>query len=233
MAVNFSENKSIVVFTVVIVVLTMFSRTYLGVHTPQDVLVGSLISLLCAFGIFRLSIWVDEKSGRDINILVAATVLVIPLLYYISNKSYPMDYVDGVLLVDPKKMTVDGFKDTGRFYGIVIGWFIERRFIKFDIEATNSQKINRSLFGGLLVVFWWTAVAGAIGKYFNNGLIHFVTQASTPAVFMTLYPLLFTHTFQKKERAPAQLIRKELNTTKQLGLKVSTMNDRFLCFNTP
>ena len=125
------------------VLLTMISRLYFTVHTPQDVLVGGALSLLLAFLTAKLYDWLEKKENRDIFVLIIATVLVIALLCYLGLKSYPMDYVDGVLLVDPKKMTVDGFKDPGRFYGIILGWFIERRFVKFKTDGTIAQKVTR------------------------------------------------------------------------------------------
>lgn len=102
-----------------------------------------------------------------------------------------MDYLDGVLLVDPKKMTVDGFKDPGIFYGIVLGWFLERRYVRFDISGTNYQKVMRCLVGGLLYVFFYTAVFGPLDKAISFGPVYFVLQATQTCLFMTVYPMLF------------------------------------------
>lgn len=190
-AICYKKYKAVVIFSVIMVLITMFSRICLGVHTPQDVLVGAALSILCAFGIDKLYDWIEANNNRDIIILIIATVLCAALMLYLSYKSYPMDYVDGVLLVDPRKMTVDGFKDPGRFWGIVVGWFIERRFVKFDSEGTTVQKTLRSLVGGILVAFWWTAVAGPLGKAIDTGVGHFLMQSTTPIIFMTVYPLIF------------------------------------------
>ena len=197
----YKKHRAIVLFSVTMVLLTMLSRLYFTVHTPQDVLVGGAISLLLAFLIPKLYDWVEAKPNGDIRVLAAATLLMVGLLCYIGLKSYPMDYVDGELLVDPKKMTVDGFKDPGRFYGIVLGWFLERRFVKFRVEGTAAQKTARALVGGLLTVFWWNVIANPIGSAAGIGIVHFITQASTPLLFMTLYPLLFTRIEKRAEEA--------------------------------
>ena len=173
------------------VLLTMFSRNYLGVHTPQDVIVGALISLICAFAMVNLCDYIDTHPEKDWIVLLAVTVLTLALLCYIGLKSYPEDYVNGVLIVDPKKMTIDGFKDPGRFYGIFLGWFLERRFVRFSTDISTIQKVSRALIGGLLVAFWWTAVAGPVGKLLDTNWGYFLTQASTPLLFMTLYPMVF------------------------------------------
>ena len=191
LAVSYKKYKPLVVFCVCMVFITMFSRLYFGVHTPQDVLVGCAVGLLCAIGMGKLCDVMDAHPDRDWIVLAAATVLVAALLCYISFKQYPMDYIDGQLIVDPKKMTVDGFKDPGRFYGIVLGWFLERRFVRFDAGGTAQQKVMRALVGGILVIFWWTAVITPLGKAIGIGIVHFFLQATTPVLFMTVYPVIF------------------------------------------
>ena len=52
----------------------------------------------------------------------------IGILIYIQLKSYPMDYVDGALLVDPQKMMNDSFTAAGGFIGLMIGSYIERHY---------------------------------------------------------------------------------------------------------
>ena len=185
------KNKGLFRFAVVMVLLTMFSRLYFGVHTPQDVLVGLLIGLVAVTLVCRVLAWVEEHPEKDWVVLLIVVALCAALLPYLQFKSYPMDYVDGKLLVDPRKMTVDGFKDPGRFFGVVVGWFIERRFIRFDIAGTREQKLTRCLFGALLFIFYWTAVIDPLGKAIGVGYAHFFLQASAPALFMTVYPLVF------------------------------------------
>lgn len=187
----YRKHKGLVIFCVSMVLLTMFSRLYFTVHTPQDVLVGAIVSLLVAYLISKLCDYLDKYPNKDIVVLIVSSLLMIALLCYIGLKSYPMDYVDGVLLVDPKKMTVDGFKDPGRFYGIVVGWFIERRFINFKVEGTPYQKVMRALVGGILVIFYWNVIANPIGKIIGIGVVHFLLQATIPIIFMTVYPMVF------------------------------------------
>lgn len=182
----------VIVFSVLMVVLTMFSRLYLGVHTPQDVLVAFVVGAASSVLIAFLLNLADKHKNADIYIYIASIVLVIGLLIYISLKSYPMDYDEfGRLIVDPKKMTVDGFKDPGVFFGIMSGWFIERRFIKFDNNGTKAQKIARAVIGGFLYIVWETVLVGPLGKFVDNGVMHFFLKMSTPLLFMTLYPFIF------------------------------------------
>ncbi len=189
-ALCYRKYRGVACFSILMLLLTMFSRNYLGVHTPQDVIVGALVSLVCAGVVIKVCDCIEKNPGRDWIVLLAATIVTAALLCYIALKQYPEDYVDGVLLVDPKKMTIDGFKDPGRFWGIFLGWFLERHFVRFSTDVSVPKKVVRALAGGLLVVFWWTAVAGPVGKMLGTNWGYFLTQASTPVVFMALYPAL-------------------------------------------
>lgn len=190
--VSFKKYWWLIVFSVVMVALTMFSRLYLGVHTPQDVLVALLVGAVSTVVIALLLNLADKYKNADIFIYIGATLLVIGLLFYIYFKSYPMDYDEfGKLIVDPKKMTVDGFKDPGVFFGIMTGWFIERRFIKFDTNGTTAQKVARAVIGGILYITWETVLVGPLGKFLDMGIMHFFLKMSTPLLFMTVYPIIF------------------------------------------
>ena len=194
----FKNYRGWCVFFVLMVLLTMFSRLYVGVHTPQDVLVGALVGVAAALIVTAVSNLLEKKPNLDILVFVLAAVCSAAVLTYIYCKSYPMDYVDGALLVDPKKMTVDGFKDPGMFFGMAAGWFVERRFVRFDCSGTTEQKVLRCLVGGLLYIFYMTAIADPIGKAVGVGIVYFVTKAFGPFLFMTVYPAVFRKIEGKK-----------------------------------
>lgn len=192
LAFTYRKYKGLIIFSVVMVLLTMFSRNFVGVHTPQDVLVGASVGLLAAFIIAKVMDYIEENPSKDWIILLVGFVICAILLPFTYFKSYPMDYIDGVLLVDPKKMTVDGFKDPGMFFGIILGWFIEKRFINFSTEGTVYQKVMRSLVGALLVVLYYTVIIKVLGSAIGIGVVHFIFQVSLPVLFMCVYPMFFS-----------------------------------------
>lgn len=56
----------LIYFLLPIAVLVSFSRLYLGVHYPSDVLVGALVGILTAFMCYRfLYLWITEKLYKD------------------------------------------------------------------------------------------------------------------------------------------------------------------------
>ena len=97
-----------------------------------------------------------------------------------------MDYIDGKLIVDPSTMTINGFKDPGMFFGILLGWFVERRFVKFSTDTSTIKKVERCLIGAILVVLYWTVIVDPVGSFFKINLVYFLLRASIPFIFMVI-----------------------------------------------
>ena len=55
------------VLCLIILALTAFSRNYLGVHTPQDVLVGMAAGLLVMWLTSKLMLWIAAQKARAIG----------------------------------------------------------------------------------------------------------------------------------------------------------------------
>ncbi|MCF0247800.1 MAG: phosphatase PAP2 family protein [Synergistes sp.] len=193
------EYKGICIFFGFMIFVTIFSRIFMGVHTPQDIIAGAAVGLLSAYIMTLLLEWADRYKNADIIVFFAALIVCAASLLYVSFKSFPMDYINGVLLVDPDKMVKDCFKYPGRFFGIMAGWLIERRFIRFKISAQPNKRVLCSLIGCFLFVLYSLAVVSFAGKVINTGLANFILQMSAPLIFMTIYPCAFW-ALQNRER---------------------------------
>ena len=183
------KRKWLAILCGVLLALTAFSRNYLGVHTPQDVVVGfaATLVIIIVIGISQKKI---DGNERTLDILSAVGILVvIATIIFITNKSYPMDYVDGVLLVDPQKMMNDTFKGCGAFVGFIIGSYIERHYIRYEIPV-GSKNLPMMGFIGFIICFAWkeffapaTIVAvlgGHWGNFIGRGLMWFFVVAIWP-----------------------------------------------------
>ena len=84
------KRKWAVALCVFLLLVIGFTRNYLGVHTPQDVIVGILSSILCIVVLDRLFAWVDRKDGRDLWMTGISLVLLIVGLLYTELRVYPI-----------------------------------------------------------------------------------------------------------------------------------------------
>ncbi len=174
------KRRWLAVLSAVLILLTGFSRNFLGVHTPQDVVVGFLESCVIIFLVGLVS---QKVEGNDklIDILtLAGIVLVIVTLIYIQVKPYPMDYgVDGALIVDPQKMMNDCFKACGAFLGIMIGSYVERHYIHYEIPVGASE-LPLLVSVGFGIVFGWkelfapATIVAAWGAHWGNFIARFI-----------------------------------------------------------
>ena len=146
------------VLCLICLALTAFSRNYLGVHTPQDVLVGILAGSLVVWGMFILFRFLDQHPEKECRFLISGIILCIGVLIYFSVKQYPMDYVDGKLLVDPQKMMKDGFGDTGKLLAFCTGRLIEKKWINFKPKYTRRNLAAGA--AGAVLLFFLIATIG-------------------------------------------------------------------------
>ncbi|MBE6373391.1 MAG: phosphatase PAP2 family protein [Lentisphaerae bacterium] len=140
----------------VIVILVPFSRLYLGVHTPQDVLCGTAFSLLTMWLVLKLLRWLETHPGKDWIVPGIGIILSIALAAYAGFKPYPADYdAKGKLLVNGMTMARDTFKCVGWCSGFLIAWILERRLVGFSTDIPGVVKATR-------------IAAGMLGYYILN-----------------------------------------------------------------
>ena len=125
-----------------------FSRVYLGVHTPQDVLVGAAVGTLVMWLTLRLMRGVEAHPGKDWLVVCIGVGLGAAVALYAALKPYPADYdAEGKLIVDGAKMANDTFKGVGYCVAFLTGWILERRFVGFSTEVPVQQKLMRAVIG--------------------------------------------------------------------------------------
>lgn len=149
------KRKWVVALCTAITFLVMFSRNYLGVHTPQDVIVGFLLCCLSIYVNGKLVKWADERKGRDLIFLVSGIALCAVFLAFITLKPYPLDYTEsGEILVDPYEMMTDCYVAAGLFMGALTGWVAERHLVRFEKAGSTRMAVIRILVGivSLLVI---------------------------------------------------------------------------------
>ena len=147
------------------ILLTMFSRNYLGVHTPQDVCTGFCVSVLSLFFTAKLFRYLDARPEKENRLLLAGFVFCCLAIAYITLKPYPMDYTaGGRLLVDPQKMMNDGYGDIGKMMGFIIARYVEKTWIRFEAAGGGTERRLLCILGLVLMVL--------LKKFFSPVMVH-------------------------------------------------------------
>ena len=188
---QWNKRRWVSVICIVMLVLTGFSRNFLGVHTPQDVAVGFGATAILMFIIAKVQDKLEgNEKAKDI-LTVCGIILVIAVIIYIQVKPYPMDYVDGELLVDPVKMMKDTFKSAGMFLGFVVGSYIERHNVKYEVPE-GSKNLPMLGFIGVVIVLSWkefmgaAIFAGMLGDNWGNFVARFLMMLFAVAIYPAL-----------------------------------------------
>ena len=199
MAAYFWKNKFIRYSCISIVLLVMFSRNYVGVHTPQDVIVSFLIGIFILFVTQKLLNWENKTKNADLIICSVITIICIILTLYVNLKTYPTSCFGSTAYFDTAHIKISTFGRVGFVLGIFYGWFLEKRFVRFEPNQYSFvQKILLYLIG-----------IGVLSALFAYGKLLFVAIMPEKAglflinlivgLFITLfYPFVIKNTCKKK-----------------------------------
>ena len=140
------KNKWVRWLCITAAVLVPFSRMYIGVHTPADVLVGSGLSLALIFLVHPV---VFRKGGKGMKWLVAG-MLVMSLAYvlYVECWPFPAD-VDPVNLASGRK---NACTLLGCTLGVAVVYPAERRWVNFSTDGIWWAQILKVVLGLAVVL---------------------------------------------------------------------------------
>lgn len=186
------QNKKRMWGMIILTLLIGFSRNYLGVHTPQDVLIALAEGVLVLFLVAKLFAWYPKKQRNDTVLLLIGLAIAAVLIAYTLLKSYPMTYEDGALLVDPVDMQADAMKTYGMLVGGTIGWYLEKKYVAFATENMSGRKQTIRLIAGALVTgILYFGISFIAKKTVDIRLAKFLSACFATIGALYLAPLLF------------------------------------------
>ena len=143
---SFAKNKWIKWVAITIAVLVPVSRMYIGVHTPWDVLVGSLVSVALIFALKPI-VFSENKKCLPI-LLFVMTALAIAYTCFVEFYPFPAD-VDAVNLASGRK---NAYTLLGALIGFLVVYTVDEKWLNFSTKAVWWAQIIKVLIGLLLVL---------------------------------------------------------------------------------
>lgn len=189
------KNNPIRTFLIFLILLVGFSRMWLGVHTPQDIIVGFLIGITLIFIVKPLIDLAEKNKNLYLYILGLTNVIALGIMIYLAYFHHcPVDYVNGEVIVNPYKSFYAIVVTYGCSLGILNGLYLCRRFFPFDPqEASIKARILRGIIGAILVtVLYDIFIEKYIIQVECNYKFAFIVTFMI-GIFVTLiYPVIFS-----------------------------------------
>lgn len=164
-----------------------FSRLYLGVHTPKDVLTAMLLTLLISFLVYfflQPLLTHPAHTGKiSLFLLLSCGFLMIyaGCLYYTGT-------------ADPE-MAADALKAAGAGLGFAAGYFLERKYIDFSLPESRKEKALRFTAGLISVIIMMVFFELTIKKFLIGDIISYFLLILW---IVAGYPALFKHYSEKR-----------------------------------
>ncbi|MEG0020520.1 MAG: phosphatase PAP2 family protein [Oscillospiraceae bacterium] len=185
-----SKKKGIKLVMFSIIAGVAFSRMYLGVHTPKDVIVSFIISILISY--FTVRVLTTGANSTHFNLISSSLLFFSSIaIWFFSVYLYRTDIIS-------LHYASDCCKVAGSALGFSLGLFIEKTYINYTVKTDKiSQQILKVTLGiasllvfkGGLKLLLGASIAADTFRYFFLILWAIV-----------LWPLLFTRFLKYKNR---------------------------------
>lgn len=170
------------------ILLTAVSRMYLGVHTPLDVLVSIALGILLVFLVYPIISKAFENE-KAMYILTFITIAIVSAyLCYVEFYSFPAD-------IDPENYK-SGLKNAYSLLGAVLAfpliYFFDKKYVKFDTEATVSVQIIKLSLGLAIALALKSVLKAPLNAIFSGHNIAHAIRYFVLVIFAgVVWPMTF------------------------------------------
>ena len=149
--------------------LTAFSRMYLGVHTPSDVLVSAGIALIMVSAFHPLFRRVEKKPVLGLWILLGLFLVNGIYVAYVNLWQFPAD-------VDPENLAhgvENAAKLMGALLGMAVGYAIDLKWVRFETKAAAAGQILKIVLGLVIVLAIKEGLKPVLGSGSLSGAVRY------------------------------------------------------------
>ena len=141
-----TKNKVVRWICIALAILVPFSRMYVGVHTPKDVLVAAAMALVLIFIIKPL---VYREDGKGMKLLIPVMIAIsLAFLAYVEFGSFPAD-MDATNLEHGYQ---NAYTLLGALLGVSVVYVVDEKKLHFQVEAGLLGQILKVVLGLVIVL---------------------------------------------------------------------------------
>ena len=156
---------------IILCVLVPLSRLYLGVHTPLDVSVSILISLLLIFGGYPLFKKAEQSDKVMYIIIVSLFLLTLAFTLFVSLYQFPEEVYLKENIHNLESARKNAFTLLGCSEGFFVVYFVDRKFLNFETKAIWWAQIIKIVVGLAIVLAVKELTRYPLDAIFNGSLI--------------------------------------------------------------
>jgi len=201
-AANFIRKTAVTAVSAAIIALVAFSRLYLGVHHPFDVLFSLVLGLILIFVMRPVAYYAYEHPWL---MYVISGVMLVSIALYTAH-------LESIYTVEEKlveeTIPFDSVKHAYMMLGLAVGFpivfFADKKFIHFKTEGSLLAQIAKLAVGGGLVFALMKLVKAPLyelsgGLHWVNSIRYFLVIVFAGVVWPLTFPL-WNRLFKKKQK---------------------------------
>jgi undecaprenyl-diphosphatase len=182
------KRKWVTVMSILLILVTAYSRMYLGVHTPLDVgvsLATGLFTVLLFAYLFKKEDHNPRVSkGVGIALLLGALILLLYVMFSPKTERNVAQFDE------------EGLKSAytvfGTVLGLVVSWFVDRRYIRYETRAAWWAQVLKLAIGvGFVVIVRVTLKAPLLALFHDHGAADSLRYFLMTVTAGVLWPLTF------------------------------------------
>lgn len=181
-----AKRKWVKIAFILLFVLVGFSRMYLGVHTPKDVVVAWILTLAVVLGVHYAF-----DNPKRLKILLVVMVCICIALFILGDSLYLAGIVE-------ERYVKNCCQTIGAALGFIIGHLFESKYVQFNEKEQLGTQIGKVVVGLVCVV----VLKVGMKAIFAANIFGYTFQNFVLILFIAfLYPMLFKFIIEKHKEA--------------------------------
>ncbi|HJK02534.1 MAG TPA: phosphatase PAP2 family protein [Methanocorpusculum sp.] len=138
LAIIFRKTFILPLLCLIPIIIIPFSRIYLGVHTPLDIILGLLTAALGIGLSLKVTTWLEKNPKMDWIIALSGYIFILlSVIFLIWRYLLSPEWAETRIAA----ATITSIIGCGYYAGFITGWLIERHWINYEINGGIVQRL--------------------------------------------------------------------------------------------